>query len=259
MMNSLKDKLSAIGVENPSLEARWINQEYPFITPEQIDDIIARRALGEPLSRIFGMREFYGRRFHINEFTLDPRPDSETLIEAVLKYTGRKQTILDLGTGTGCLLITLLAEIPDARGVAVDVSVDALKIAQKNAHEHDVEPRIKFLESDWFSKVDGLFDIIISNPPYIQSDVIPFLDDSVKNFDPILALDGGMSGIEPYKKLLLGAKKSLVEGGRLFVEIGFDQSETLPRLIENYGATLIHAHKDLAGVTRILEIGYGDK
>lgn len=259
MSPHLKDKLKAVGVENPALEARWILQDIPDLSLIKEDEIVMRRGHGEPLSRILGAREFYGRRFTVNEFTLDPRPDSETLIEAVLKFNGNKKTILDMGTGTGCLLITLLCEFKNAEGMAVDLSKEALLVAQKNAERHAVNERIKFLESDWFENVKGLFDIIISNPPYIKSSVIPFLDESVKNFDPILSLDGGASGIEPYKKLLLGAKNSLVKDGRLFFEIGFDQCDELTRLVETYGATLIHMHYDLAGHPRILEIAYGDK
>jgi release factor glutamine methyltransferase len=258
-MKVLIEKLTAIGIENPTLEARWIIEEYPTIDPQKIEDIISRRAKGEPLSRIFGWREFYGRRFDVNEFTLDPRPDSETLIDAVLKYVGKKKTILDLGTGTGCLLITLLCEINDSMGTAVDISSDALSMAQTNATRHNVQDRIKCIESNWYDSVSGQFDVIISNPPYIRSDVILELEESVRNFDPILALDGGLSGIEPYKILLEGGKKRLAEGGRLFFEIGFDQTNQLVRLIENHGATLIHVHRDLGGHDRVLEIAYGDK
>lgn len=256
---NLKDKLKEAGVENPALEARWILQDIPDLSAIKEDEIALRREHGEPLSRILGASEFYGRRFEVNEFTLDPRPDSETLIEAVLKFSGNKKNILDMGTGTGCLLITLLCELKNAEGMAVDLSQEALLVAEKNATLHSVSNRIKFIHSDWFENVEGLFDIIISNPPYIKSEVIPFLDDSVKNFDPILSLDGGASGIEPYKKLLLGAKNSLAKGGRLFFEIGFDQSDELTRLVETYGATLIHTYYDLAGHPRVLEIAYGDK
>jgi release factor glutamine methyltransferase len=259
MFLKIKENLASIGIENPTLEARWIIEEYPTIDPPKIEEIISRRALGEPLSRIFGWREFYGRRFDVNEFTLDPRPDSETLIDAVLKYDGAKNNILDLGTGTGCLLITLLCEINDSIGTAVDISSDALRMAQKNAIRHNVHDRMKCTESNWFDSVSGRFDVIISNPPYIRSEVIPDLEESVRNFDPILALDGGLSGIEPYKILLEGAKKHLAEGGRLFFEIGFDQTNELMRLIENAGATLIHIHRDLSGHDRVLEIAYGDK
>jgi release factor glutamine methyltransferase len=252
----LEEKLVAIGVDNPLLESRWIRQEYPNITDEKIDEIVTRRARGEPLSRIFGWREFYGRRFDINEYTLDPRPDSETLIDAVLKYNGRKNSILDMGTGTGCLLITLLCEMQRAHGTAVDVSMDAIHIAQKNVARHECDDRIKFVNSNWFDHVTGVFDVIISNPPYIRSDVILDLDESVKNFDPILALDGGLSGIEPYKKLLSDGKKFLADGGRMFFEIGFDQAEDLARLVENHGATLIHIHKDLGGHDRVVEIAF---
>ena len=252
----LIDRLKEIGITEPALEARWIIEEYPYISDEQINEIVARRARGEPLSRIFGWREFYGRRFYINESTLDPRPDSETLIDAVLKYSGRKDTILDMGTGTGCLLITLLCEMKQAKGVAVDISPDVFDMVQKNAEHHLCADRITLIHSNWFDHVTGVFDILISNPPYIRSEVIPTLDESVKNFDPILALDGGLSGIEPYKKLLSNGKKFLVPEGRMFFEIGFDQAHDLARLVENAGATLIQVHQDLGGHDRVVEITF---
>lgn len=254
-MNLIK-ALTDIGVDYPSLEARWILEEYPNISEEKMNDIITRRARGEPLSRIFGWREFYGRRFDVNEFTLDPRPDSETLIEAVLKYNGSKNSILDMGTGTGCLIITLLCKIENAQGAAVDISRDVFDIVQRNAERHDCLSRLQLIHSNWFEHVTGMFDVIISNPPYIRSDVIPSLDESVKNFDPILALDGGKSGIEPYKKLLSDGKKFLAQGGRMFFEIGYDQADDIARLVENAGATLIHIHKDLGGHDRVAEISF---
>lgn len=256
MISVLKQRLESVGVESSALEARWILEEYPHISVQQIDDIVARRACGEPLSRIFGWREFYGRRFDLNAHTLDPRPDSETLIDVVLKRLPSPKRILDLGTGTGCLLITLLCELPHAQGVGVDLSLDALSMAQQNAAKNKCDDRVQFFKSDWFENVTGRFDVILSNPPYIRSDVIPDLEESVKNFDPILALDGGLSGIEPYKKLFESAKKFLEPQGKLVVEIGFDQGDELMRLSQNYGATLIHLHKDLAGHDRVLEITF---
>ena len=178
------------------------------------------------------------------------------MIDAVLKYNGAKNSILDLGTGTGCLIITLMCELKNACGAAVDISKEALVMAQRNAARHECDSKITFHQSDWFESVDGVYDVIISNPPYIRSDVIPNLDESVKNFDPILALDGGMSGIEPYKKLLSDGKKFLAQGGRMFFEIGFDQAQDIARLVENADATLIHIHRDLGGNDRVVEISF---
>jgi release factor glutamine methyltransferase len=276
MLGELKQKLRCAGVENPDLHLRVVLRDVggfsdvdillnrlPENLPRAVLDALDRLERGEPLSRVLGYREFYGRRFYLNDATLDPRPDSETLVDAVLTWVMHNNKkdikILDLGTGTGCLLLTLLAETEEATGVGVDLSIDAISMAQKNARALKLESRAMFQTGNWFEGITDQFDVIISNPPYIRTDVIANLESSVKNHDPFLALDGGADGLSAYKILLSNLKNHLVEGGRAFFEIGFDQADDLARLVGLYGANLIHTHPDLAGHPRVVEIAYGDK
>ncbi|MBL4804252.1 MAG: peptide chain release factor N(5)-glutamine methyltransferase [Alphaproteobacteria bacterium] len=211
---------------------------------------------GKPLSKIYGEREFWGLSFTVTEHTLDPRPDTETLVEAVLKSVDRDQplSILDLGTGSGCILISLLSELPHAQGVGVDISESALATAQENAKRNHVAERCSFLLSDWDEKLTESFDIVVSNPPYIASAVIPTLQDSVKKHDPILALDGGEDGLQAYKKIFSCLSRVLKPHGKAYFEIGYDQSETVTRLSRESRFSIVESHADFAGHTRVLEV-----
>ncbi len=216
------------------------------------------------MSRIFGEKEFWGLSFYINEYCLDPRPETETLIEAILKATPNKKTplnIVDFGTGSGCILISLLHEFPNARGIGVDISPDALEVAHHNAQALDVINRVTFVCSDWGKALpqENQFDIIVSNPPYIESDVILTLDKEVSHFDPSLALDGGKKGLNTYEILIPQIKFFLKQGGKAFFEIGKGQEADILRLVEKTHATLRALHPDLAGIVRGVEISCGDK
>jgi release factor glutamine methyltransferase len=220
----------------------------------QLDDMIAQRLKERPISKIIGYKEFYGRDFIVTDDVLDPRPDSETLIEAVLEHVPLKENIkiVDLGTGSGCLILTLLAELPNAKGVATDISPKALEVAQKNACQLGVSDRVELIESNWFEQVEGKYDVIVTNPPYIESEVVPTLDKNVRDFDPILALDGGADGLLPYKMILPQVKKYLKTGGMIAFEHGYDQCGRIKRLIEKEGFSQIRAHQDLGGEDRVL-------
>jgi release factor glutamine methyltransferase len=255
---------------------------------KQIDSILSRRFNGEPLTRILGVREFWGLEFEVTPDVLDPRPDTETLVEQALKFAksvivrreATKQSsddgsglprslqslamtegefrILDLGTGTGCIPIALLSELPHAKAVAVDKSPKALDVARRNAEKHEMSNRIEFVQSDWFEGIkDQEFDLILSNPPYIAESVIENLEDEVKNHDPILALSGGESGLDCYKKIISGLKSKLSERNRAFLEIGYDQRESVSRLVDESNLSVVACHKDLAGHDRVLEISTG--
>ena len=229
---------------------------------KQIDNIIERRVAGEPLTRILGIREFWGLEFEVTPDVLDPRPDTETLVEAVLKKTQKDPSlkILDLGTGTGCIPISLLTELPQASGVAADVSEKALEVARRNAEKNGVLDRMEFIQSDWFENLGGQqFDLIVSNPPYISDQVIPNLDDEVKNHDPILALSGGESGLDCYKIIFSQLNDYLLPEARAFFEIGFDQLSSITRLAGDSHLRLVAAYKDLGGHDRVVEIMRGDK
>ena len=227
--------------------------------------MVERRLAGEPVSRICGKREFYGRSFRINAHTLDPRPDTETLIDTVLEIAAedgwREQplTIADLGTGSGAILITLLAELPLAHGIGVDLSVEALGVATENAARLGVTARAQFLKGDW---LDGLavkhFDLIVANPPYIPTQEIAGLPLEVKDRDPHLALDGGTDGLDAYRRIAAGAAKALRPGGRIVLEIGMDQAPAVSGLLKESGFGLngeTSVRRDLAGRPRCLVAG----
>ena len=226
----------------------------------KIDADIRQIQSGKPLSKIYGEREFWGLPFDVTEDTLDPRPDTETLIEAVLKKVDddRPVSILDMGAGTGCILISLLHELPKATGVGVDISESALKTAEQNAKKNDVDSRCVFTRSEWGENVNQSFDIVVSNPPYICSDVIPELQDSVKNYDPILALDGGKDGLQAYKIIFSQLSGLLKPQGKAFFEIGYDQSETVARLSRESRFSVVESYADFAGHIRVLEVSPND-
>lgn len=210
---------------------------------------------GEPLSRILGYREFWSLNFELSEDTLDPRPDSETLIEAVLKFLPDQKIplrILDLGTGTGCLLIALLTEYKNAQGIGVDISTGALKTAQKNAVHHGVQERVHFLKSNWFEQVDGKFDVIVSNPPYIKTTDYKTLDQNVRDFDPKRALVGGDDGLDCYRQIIQMAPQYLKRDGILVLEIGYDQKDAIYSLSLPFNLGVRKLYKDLSGLDRCL-------
>lgn len=273
--HDIKSKLEAGGIESASLEARIILEDVAGIqsaervngnfqiSPEiifKINNIISRRIAGEPLGRILGYRDFWKSRFYLSPDTLEPRPDTETLVEEVLRSVSAPKRILDLGTGTGCILLSLLQEYPETKGVGVDLSAGAVQAATENAARLGLENRVTFYQGDWFDALpdDSKFDVIVSNPPYIPSAEIRNLQKEVQNHDPILALDGGNDGLNPYKKLCPNLKKYLETDGFVFFEFGVGQGGNLTRLVESYGATLIRVVRDLGGHERVIKFSFGD-
>ena len=221
--------------------------------------LIERRRAREPLSHILGKREFWCLAFAVNRDVLDPRPDSETLIEAVLDHvrasdrpTGKDLSILDLGTGSGCLLLTLLHELPGARGLGVDISSAALAVAKTNMKRLGLTGRAQFLESDWLSGIDGKFDIVVSNPPYIRSDDIERLAPEVRNHEPRLALDGGRDGFDAYRRIVPRLKSILLDDGFAALEIGQGQADEVSSQMAAAGFNAIRINRDLAGIERCL-------
>jgi release factor glutamine methyltransferase len=224
----------------------------------RLDSALTRRLAGEPIHRIFGWREFYGLTLSLSPETLEPRPDTETLVNAVLPFARERATatgscrILDLGTGTGAIPLALLSSVATAIAVATDIAPGALATAHRNAKSLGLAARFTTLESNWFESVSGHFDLIVSNPPYIRSDVIPTLDREVREHDPLLALDGGTDGLDAYRAIAAGAPKHLAEGGLVAVEIGFDQTESASSLFQAAGFVIDQKHADLAGNDRVL-------
>lgn len=224
--------------------------------------MLARRCAHEPVSRILGEREFYGRRFALSPATLDPRPDTETLIEVALSiatredWRAREIRILDIGTGTGCLLLTLLAELPNATGLGTDISGEALATAASNAAALGLGERASFELHDVLDGLEGRFDLIVSNPPYIPSDDIEGLDPEVRNFDPRAALDGGADGLDIYRKI--AADLSRVRPGWILLEVGADQSGAVALMLQQAFVKTREAelslHNDLCGHVRCVAL-----
>ena len=279
VMRATRKILENSGVDTPALDARILVRAATGLSDiamiadggqtvadkhqALIDAWLARRLAGEPVSRILGEKEFYGRDFKVTPATLDPRPDTETLIERALDWAmaqKRPLRILDLGAGTGCILITLLAELPDATGVAVDINQDAIAVSRENAVKHGVETRSDFAVGSWFDPVAGeRFDLIVSNPPYIPDADIESLAPEVRNHDPILALAGGIDGLDPYKIIFSGLKNHLLPGGMAYLEFGFGQAESLARLVDDSHLFMSRITPDLGGIPRVVEISNGEK
>lgn len=213
------------------------------------------RARHESVARILREREFWSLPFGLNEATLEPRPDSETLIEFALKEISQRDAtsrILDIGTGTGCLLLSLLHELSNATGLGLDISVRAVEQAQENAHKLNLSNRAIFKVNDWLADMRETFDVIISNPPYIASDIIPTLSSEVRDYDPKLALEGGVDGLDPYRHLIPLLPFFLKPKGFAVFEIGYDQSAPVSALFTVAGFTKLAVHKDLGSNDRCI-------
>lgn len=230
--------------------------EIPANQVEKFFSIIDRRCNREPVSHIIGKREFYGYDFFVTKDTLDPRPDSESLIELVEKKIPQKNLafeILEIGTGSGCLIITLLKLYQAAIGDGVDISNNALEICKQNAQNQEVANRLTLKKSDLFAAIsDKKFDLIISNPPYIPSSDINNLQEEVKNFEPHLALDGGSDGLNFYRKIAKRAGEFLKDQGRVIVEIGYGQEKSVQEIFTAEKFIFEETKNDLAGIARAL-------
>lgn len=214
-------------------------------------ECIEKRAVHIPLQHITGEQEFMGLSFRVNDQVLIPRQDTETLVEEALKYAMPGMRVLDLCTGSGCILISLLHFCPGLTGVGSDISAEALKMARTNGQRLHVEERAQWLCGDLFEKVTGAFDLIISNPPYIRSAEIEGLQEEVRLYDPRIALDGAEDGLLFYRRIIEESKSYLKNGGRLLFEIGCDQGRDVAELLENAGYTEVSVKKDLAGLDRV--------
>lgn len=212
---------------------------------------VTQRLAHRPVSKIIGERLFWGRSFTVTDDVLDPRPETESLIAAALDLS-TPQRILDLGTGTGCIPLTLLAELPDATGVAFDISDAALSVAAQNAAALGLATRIRFLQSDWFAEVTGQFDLITSNPPYISDAEMRDLSPEVFHHDPHLALTPGGDGLSPYVVLAAGARDHLTPGGHILVEIGWRQGANVARIFRDAGLIDVAILPDMDGRDRVV-------
>lgn len=225
----------------------------------RLSNWLVRRIAGTPVSRLIGRREFWSLTFKIGPATLDPRPDSETLVETVLAEVKQRREqplrLLDLGTGSGCLLLALLSELKQARGIGVDIAPAALRVAAENAMSLGLADRAEFRTGDWTRGLSGSFDVIISNPPYIARHEIEFLDAEVL-CDPIRALDGGPDGLDAYRRILAEAPALLAPDELMALEFGWDQAAALMGLIGASGGRVRRLVQDLAGLDRVLAVDF---
>lgn len=268
------DLLRAGGIDDPVREASYIVSaaldqsraallaldeiDVPEDKIQWLDEMARRRAAHEPLARILGRKEFWGLMFGLNAHTLVPRPDTETLVSAALDNLPDRAAdcrVLDLGTGSGCILLSLLHELPQATGLGVDLAPQAVEQAQANARSLKLERRATFQQSDWLSAVEGTFDVIVSNPPYIAEPEMFGLDSDVRDYDPLLALVGGADGLAAYRQLIPAALERLNSGGIFALECGQGQADALQKLVQMHNPALsVSIIKDLAGIDRVILI-----
>lgn len=214
------------------------------------DAMLARRLEREPLAQILGEWEFYGRPFFVSRATLVPRPDTESLVDLALGAPfGR---VLDLGTGSGAIAVTLLAERPEAQGVMSDISPEALEVARRNAARHGVEARLVGVVSDWWAGIEGVFDLVVSNPPYVSEAEHADLAPEILLWEPRAALTPGGDGLSAYRAILAGLGAHLAPGGRCLVEIGATQGEAVAALFREAGLEAVGVHADMTGKARVV-------
>lgn len=213
---------------------------------------IEKRAERIPLQQLLHEQEFMGLSFYVDEHVLIPRQDTEILVEEVMREPYDGARILDLCTGSGCILLSLLHYSNASSGVGVDLSGEALSVAKENAERLGLTGRVEWIEGDLFNGVEGSFDILVSNPPYICSGVIPMLEPEVRVHEPLMALDGGEDGLLFYRRIVEQAGACLVPGGRLYFEIGYDQGEAVAELLKTHGYKEVHVIRDFAGQNRVV-------
>jgi release factor glutamine methyltransferase len=264
-------ELTAAGIEDPATDARrlmaqtlglaphavTLSRDRVLDTPEgaRFRASIAERKGHRPVSKITGHRAFWKHDFIVTDATLDPRPETEMLVAAALAAPFAK--MLDLGTGTGCILLSCLADRPMAQGTGTDISAAALAVAAQNADALNLTTHVTFQQADWFAGVDGRFDLIVSNPPYIAADEMAGLAPEVRDWDPHLALTPGGDGLGAYRKIAAGAGARLNPGGRLLLEIGPTQADAVTALLARAGFTAIAVLPDLDGRDRVVSAQKG--
>lgn len=269
-LQTARETLAPVAGDLAALEARLLAQHAWGVRPEVIvrdaerpasefdiaalEVLIARRLTREPIAQILGFKHFWKDDFAVTRDVLTPRADSETIIEQVLKYAGEVQHILDLGTGSGCLLLSLLGEYPAARGVGVDASPAALNVARRNAHHTLRAARADFLGGAWCEPLEtsARFDVVVSNPPYIPTREITRLMSDVRDHEPHMALDGGTDGLDCYRSILAQVPPHMHDGALLVFEVGMGQAQDVASHAVAKGFELIAIAKDLSGIDRVV-------
>lgn len=220
---------------------------------DQFREVVERRAVGEPLQYITGVQDFFGREFRVTPDVLIPRPETELLVSAALEVDRAPTLICDVGTGSGCIAITLLCELKNARAIAVDKSTAALEVAKLNAEKLSVADRVEFVVSDCFDSIElREFDLVVSNPPYVSAGVLAGLQREVRDHEPLVALSPGADGLSIVRRLIDEAPRFLKQHGHLIMEIGFDQGEAVQQLIEANVWELLEIRPDLQCIPRIV-------
>jgi release factor glutamine methyltransferase len=269
-------RLAGAGIDRPRFEARLLlahltglSQARQIADPDQLlgddaqtqfEDLIARRENHEPISHLTGERECWSLPFAVSSAVLDPRPDSETLVAAAFEFFPNPDSacsVLDLGTGSGCLLLAVLKNRSKARGIGIDVSQEALRIAVQNADRLDLSRRVRFVCGDWADAVDGSFDLILCNPPYITTREMADLPPEVAQYEPRTALDGGVDGLAAYRTLFPQLSGLLQPDGVAIVEIGAGQTTDIAAIAKNFRLRVTRVYRDLAGIQRCLAITRG--
>lgn len=271
VLAEIRARFRAAGLDTPDLDARLLVAEAAGLDPDRIvlgadrtlsadesgraDAFAARRLAGEPVGRILGRREFWGLDFRLSADTLEPRPDTETLVEATLARAPDPQAPLrfaDIGTGTGAIAVALLTEWPNAVALAVDIAPGALATARENAAAAGVAARFLPVVADFAAPLGAGLDFVVSNPPYIRTAEIGRLSEEVRRFDPVRALDGGADGLAPYRLIANEAFRALRHDGHLLVEIGWDQEGDVRSILDAAGFTRIETRLDLGGRARVV-------
>ena len=274
ILSEIKKKLSKnfsiSGIDTAELDARLILKEIlsfddkeliireNYNIPEgiirEIFAIEKRRLKGEPISKIFKKRDFYKSKFIISNDVLDPRPETELIVEIANKYIKKNdvKNILDLGTGSGCILLSVLKENKMINGLGIDLSKEAINIAQKNSKKLQVEKQSNFLISNWMESINFKFDIVVSNPPYIPSKDIKKLSKDVKKFDPLISLDGGEDGLSCYRLIVKDLKRVITKNAIIIIEIGCNQSKLVEEIFKKNDFKLIKKYNDINGLDRVL-------
>ena len=274
ILSEIKKKLSKnfsiSGIETSELDARLIlkeilsfddkeliiNENYniPKGFIKEIFAIEKRRLKGEPISKIFKKRDFYKSTFIISNDVLDPRPETELIVEIANNFIKKNEVknILDLGTGSGCILLSILKENKMINGLGIDLSKEAINIAQKNSKKLQLDKQSNFLISNWMEAINFKYDIVVSNPPYIASKEIEKLSKEVKNFDPFLSLDGGDDGLNCYRVIVEDLKRVINKNAIIIIEIGYNQSNSVEEIFKNNDFKLLKKYNDINGLDRVL-------
>lgn len=275
ILNKAKQELHDVGIATPFLDAELLlafvlgrsrefvigRPEYQLSKKEEEDfsSFIKRRQNFEPVAKIIGIKEFWGREFVVNATTLDPRPDSEALIEAFIELMPNRNIkfkVLDLGTGSGCLLLTILAEYPNALGIGGDIVKDTLDVAKYNAEKIGLAKRSDFILNNWTEGMDGKFDLIISNPPYIKNSDIEKLAPEVSMHEPRIALIGGSDGLDCYRQISSQIKSLLNKNGYIIFEFGKGQENDIREILEQEGMRFVSFKNDLTGTPRCIVVSH---